>query len=75
MALLVTGFVLFFFVFWTIMVYNKLVQLKNMKTEAWNGIDVQIKRRDELFPIRSGPWKVTLATRRIYLNASAGFAP
>jgi LemA protein len=30
--------------------YNRLVQLRNMKDEAWSGIDVQLKRRNDLVP-------------------------
>ena len=33
-----------------IILYNKLVRLKNLKEEAWSGIDVQLKRRHDLIP-------------------------
>lgn len=37
-------------VFWAIAVYNGLIRLRNMKEEAWSGIDVQLKRRADLIP-------------------------
>ena len=33
-----------------IIVYNKLVRLRNMMREAWSGIDVQLKKRYDLIP-------------------------
>ena len=33
-----------------IILYNKLVRLKNMSEEAWSGIDVQLKKRYNLIP-------------------------
>lgn len=35
---------------WLIAVYNGLIKLRNMKEEAWSGIDVQLKRRSDLIP-------------------------
>ena len=35
---------------WCIAVYNGLIRLRNMKEEAWSGIDVQLKRRCDLIP-------------------------
>jgi LemA protein len=35
---------------WLIAVYNGLIRLRNMKEEAWSGIDVQLKRRSDLIP-------------------------
>lgn len=35
---------------WGIKVYNGLVQLSNVKDEAWSGMDVQLKRRFDLVP-------------------------
>ncbi|MFZ5799397.1 MAG: LemA family protein [Desulfobulbus sp.] len=35
---------------WGIAVYNNLIKLRNMKEEAWSGIDVQLKRRSDLIP-------------------------
>jgi LemA protein len=35
---------------WAISVYNGLVRLSSMKEEAWNGMDVLLKRRFELVP-------------------------
>lgn len=36
--------------FWAIFTYSRLVRKKNMKKEAWRGIDVQLKRRSDLVP-------------------------
>jgi LemA protein len=33
-----------------VLIYNKLVSLKNKVEEAWSGIDVQLKRRYDLIP-------------------------
>ena len=33
-----------------ILIYNKLVKLKNLSQEGWSGIDVQLKRRADLVP-------------------------
>jgi LemA protein len=33
-----------------ILVYNKLVRLRNLADEGWSGIDVQLKRRADLVP-------------------------
>jgi len=35
---------------WAVSAYNRLVKLRNMKEEAWSGIDVQLKRRSDLVP-------------------------
>jgi LemA protein len=35
---------------WAILVYNKLISLRNQNQEAWSGIDVQLKRRHNLIP-------------------------
>jgi len=35
---------------WFILIYNKLVRLRNMVKEGWSGIDVQLKRRSNLIP-------------------------
>lgn len=34
-----------------VVVYNKLVRLRNLVNEAWSGIDVQLKKRYELVPL------------------------
>jgi len=34
----------------TVVVYNRLVRMRQMANEAWSGIDVQLKRRSELVP-------------------------
>ena len=33
-----------------ILIYNKLVSIKNLVGEAWSGIDIQLKRRSDLIP-------------------------
>jgi LemA protein len=35
---------------WAVSLYNKLVTNKNMVAEGWSGIDVQLKRRNDLIP-------------------------
>ena len=37
-------------IIWLVLVYNKLVTLKNRTDEAWSDIDVQLKRRHDLIP-------------------------
>jgi LemA protein len=37
-------------VFWIILVYNRLITLRNRAKEAWSDIDVQLKRRYNLIP-------------------------
>ena len=34
----------------TVLIYNRLVRLRNMVKEGWSGIDVQLKRRANLIP-------------------------
>jgi LemA protein len=35
---------------WMVGIYNRLVKNKNLMSEAWSGIDVQLKRRHDLIP-------------------------
>lgn len=35
---------------WVVASYNLLVRARNMVSEAWSGIDVQLKRRHDLIP-------------------------
>ena len=42
--------VVFFLLGWLIVLYNKLVRLRNMSKEGWSGIEVQLKRRADLIP-------------------------
>jgi LemA protein len=37
-------------VLFIVLVYNRLVSLRNLAREAWGGIDVQLKKRHELIP-------------------------
>jgi len=39
-----------FLVLFIVLVYNRLVSLRNLAREAWSGIDVQLKKRHELIP-------------------------
>jgi len=47
--LVILGLLILFVVF-LISIYNSLVTLKNRVSEAWSGIDVQLKRRASLIP-------------------------
>ena len=38
------------FAFWCLLIYNRLVQLRNRIPNAWAQIDVQLKRRHDLIP-------------------------
>lgn len=37
-------------VIWAVLTYNRFVRLRNMVSEGWSGIDVQLKRRSNLIP-------------------------
>lgn len=37
-------------ILWALATYNRLVHRRNLVTEAWSGIDVQLKRRADLIP-------------------------
>ena len=37
-------------VFWLVLIYNRLITLRNRTKEAWSDIDVQLKRRYNLIP-------------------------
>jgi LemA protein len=41
---------LFLTVIVAITIYNRFVRLRNLATEAWSGIDIQLKRRHDLIP-------------------------
>ena len=43
-------FVLFVSVAWFITTYNRFIKYKNRIEEAWNSIDVALKRRFDLIP-------------------------
>ena len=36
--------------FWAIVIYNRLVRLRQQVSEGWSGIDVQLKKRSNLIP-------------------------
>ena len=35
---------------WGLLTFNRIIRLTNMRSEAWSGIDVQLKRRHDLIP-------------------------
>lgn len=35
---------------WAVVTYNRLIRVRNMVSEAWSGMDVQLKRRHDLIP-------------------------
>jgi LemA protein len=47
--LLIAGIVLIL-VFYVISIYNRLIKLRTNVSEAWSGIDVQLKKRYDLIP-------------------------
>lgn len=50
MTLLVTVIILALIVILVLGLYNSLIKLKNKVSEAWSGIDIQLKRRTDLIP-------------------------
>ncbi|MGH7407863.1 MAG: LemA family protein, partial [Candidatus Methylomirabilales bacterium] len=50
MAEWIVGGVLAVLVLWLILTYNGLVRVKNRVQNAWQQIDVQLKRRHDLIP-------------------------
>jgi LemA protein len=50
MGLYAAGAVVIVVVAWLVLSFNRLVRLKNMVSEGWSGIDVQLKRRSSLIP-------------------------
>lgn len=50
MTLLIIVAVVLALAFYVIGIYNKLVKLRTMVSEAWSGIDVQLKKRYDLIP-------------------------
>jgi LemA protein len=49
-ALIIVIVIVAIIAFWLMGTYNGLVKLRNLKDEAWSGIDVQLKRRSDLIP-------------------------
>jgi LemA protein len=47
--LLIAGIALIL-VFYVISIYNRLIKLRTIVSEAWSGIDVQLKKRYDLIP-------------------------
>jgi LemA protein len=50
MGLFVSAAIVLALIFGTILIFNRLVRLRNMVKEGWSGIDVQLKRRASLIP-------------------------
>ena len=50
MALLIAVGVLVLIVLFVIVLYNRLVGIRNQVENAWKQIDVQLKRRHDLIP-------------------------
>jgi len=48
--LVIVGIAIAAIVLWGVAIYNALVRKRNMVEEAWSGIDVQLKRRNDLIP-------------------------
>ena len=44
--------------------YNALVKLKNLVSEGWSGIDVQLKRRADLIPNLIETMRISATCRR-----------
>jgi LemA protein len=50
MTLLIPVIILAVFVILVLLVYNSLIRARNKVSEAWSGIDIQLKRRTDLIP-------------------------
>lgn len=48
--ILIISALIFLLIFWAIVTYNRLVQAKNYRQEAWSGITVYLKKRYDLVP-------------------------
>ncbi len=49
-VLITIGVIIAVLAIWAVMIYNRLVRLRNLCKEGWSGIDVQLKRRANLIP-------------------------
>ncbi len=49
-VLITIGVIISVLAIWAVMIYNRLVRLRNLCREGWSGIDVQLKRRANLIP-------------------------
>ncbi len=47
---LILGAVIVVLILWIVMLFNKLITLRNRTDEAWSDIEVQMKRRYDLIP-------------------------
>jgi LemA protein len=50
MAIIIILILLFLFIISVVLIYNKLVRLRNMVKSSWSDIDVQLKKRFDLVP-------------------------
>lgn len=46
----IVGIAAIIFLVFFILIYNKLIRIRTLVSEAWSGIDVQLKRRYDLIP-------------------------
>lgn len=49
-ALIIVGVIVLVPVFYVIVIYNRLVSLRQLVSESWSDIDVELKRRYDLIP-------------------------
>ncbi len=49
-VLITIGVIIAVLAIWAVMIYNRLIRLRNLCKEGWSGIDVQLKRRANLIP-------------------------
>ena len=59
---------------WAILVFNRLVRLRNQVRTAWADIDVQLQRRHDLVPLAvvvSGPGRQPLDGARVDTEGDA----
>ncbi len=49
-VLITIGVIIAVLAIWAVMIYNRLIRLRNLCREGWSGIDVQLKRRANLIP-------------------------
>ena len=67
-ALIILGIIVFLFL-WAVMIYNRLVKLKNYFKNAFSQIDVQLNRRYDLIPNLVEAAKAYLSHERDTLDA------
>jgi LemA protein len=50
MAMVMIGLFVAGLVVWAVVIFNRLIRLRNQVREGWSGIEVQLKRRHDLVP-------------------------